>query len=527
MNTALVGRLIQLRYRLLWAKTRSRNGRIALFLTGYLLLILLIVLLGTGGIGAAIVAVRAGKAELVAQALLGGLFVQAIIATNIMGFGMSAVFSDTELRRYPLSALDRRVTRHLSSLLDPFWFLVLALGLGLAVGLYAMGAGNLALGFVAVLLLFAANYLMARILAVWVDRLMATKGGAAVLLIPILLLSIAPGALAPVFRNNPGLVPAILAWLRFTPPFGAAAAMTHADFAGLRGLGLVLVWIAGLAALLVRMEQRPRQRHAAQSSKIVWEGPFDRIGAWFGPALGPLVAHWLCFFCRNQKTRTISLMSLPLLGFLTYQTGAQMSRHGRPEGFFIAGIGTFPAIAFMGISRMAVNPFGYTGGAFRRYFLLPLNPADILRSASYAALVVGGAMLPVAALAWIALSPLRADPRLLIMLLSSGIGGMFLIHGLGLWVMLYNPRKANYNSALGNDLSLGGNILLIGSIVCSMLLPRVVNFFYPAVFSPANWWMLLSVPALGFLFYRTSLNAAGPVFTARREKLLAVVEGKD
>src|SRR5580765_6913345 len=130
MNTALIGELIRLRYQLLWAKTRSRNGRIALFLTGYLLVILLVVLLGTGGVGAAIVAVRAGKAELVARAVLGGLFVQAIIATNIMGFGMSAVFSDTELRRYPLSAVDRRVTRHLSSLLDPFWFLVLALGLG-------------------------------------------------------------------------------------------------------------------------------------------------------------------------------------------------------------------------------------------------------------------------------------------------------------------------------------------------------------------------------------------------------------
>src|SRR5437870_3775542 len=124
-----------------------------------------------GGIGAAMVAVRTGKAELVAQAVLGGLFIQAIIATNIMGFGMSAVFSDTELRRYPLSALDRRVTRHLSSLLDPFWFLVLALGLGLAIGLYAMGPGNLALGLAAVLLLFAANYLLARIIAVLVDRM--------------------------------------------------------------------------------------------------------------------------------------------------------------------------------------------------------------------------------------------------------------------------------------------------------------------------------------------------------------------
>ena len=47
MNTALIGELVRLRYKLLWAKTRSRNGRIALFLAGYLLLVMLIALLAT------------------------------------------------------------------------------------------------------------------------------------------------------------------------------------------------------------------------------------------------------------------------------------------------------------------------------------------------------------------------------------------------------------------------------------------------------------------------------------------------
>ena len=50
-----------LRYKLLWAKTRSRNGRIALFLAGYLLLVALIALLTSGGVGAAIFAIRSGK----------------------------------------------------------------------------------------------------------------------------------------------------------------------------------------------------------------------------------------------------------------------------------------------------------------------------------------------------------------------------------------------------------------------------------------------------------------------------------
>ena len=45
MNTKLIGDLIGLRYKLMWAKTRTRNGKIALFLTGYLLLVLVIALL--------------------------------------------------------------------------------------------------------------------------------------------------------------------------------------------------------------------------------------------------------------------------------------------------------------------------------------------------------------------------------------------------------------------------------------------------------------------------------------------------
>src|ERR1035437_8190738 len=90
MNTSLIGELVKLRYKLLWAKTRSRNGRIALFLAGYLLLVMLIALLTTGGIGAAMLAVRSGKAEKIARGVRTPLFLEAVLAANILGFGMSA-----------------------------------------------------------------------------------------------------------------------------------------------------------------------------------------------------------------------------------------------------------------------------------------------------------------------------------------------------------------------------------------------------------------------------------------------------
>ncbi len=43
MNFQLMGQLVRLRYKLMWAKTRTRNGKIALFFAGYLLLIMFLV----------------------------------------------------------------------------------------------------------------------------------------------------------------------------------------------------------------------------------------------------------------------------------------------------------------------------------------------------------------------------------------------------------------------------------------------------------------------------------------------------
>jgi dolichol kinase len=92
MDTTLIGELIKLRYKLLWAKTRSRNGRIAMFLAGYLILVGVLVLLTTGGFGAALLAVRSGKAQLVAQAVLGGIFLEAAFASTILGWCLAASF---------------------------------------------------------------------------------------------------------------------------------------------------------------------------------------------------------------------------------------------------------------------------------------------------------------------------------------------------------------------------------------------------------------------------------------------------
>jgi hypothetical protein len=528
MNTALIGELVNLRYKLLWAKTRSRNGRIALFLAGYLLLVMVIALLASGGFGAAMLAVRTGKAEQIAQGVLTALFVEALLAANILGFGMSAIFAEIELRRYPLTAADRRIARHLTGILDPFWFLFFALQVGLMVGLYVLGSGSFWFGLAAILLLFAANYLLARVIGQFIDQLMQRKGGAPVLLGLVMALAILPSLAGQAIQKNPAIGAAVVRYLRYSPPFGAAAAMIHPDLTGAYGLATIVVWILGLGALLVWLEKRPPQRQVTESVKIEWDSPFDRVGALFGPRMGPLVGHWLRFYGRNGRTRAFCMLSLPLLAFLTFWIGQKMGPHSLgPHSLFVAALGTVPMATFLGTSRISVNQFGYVGGAFRRYFLLPIDPAATLRAASYAGVAIGASALPIALLAWIIFVPYPFDARMLAMLLCSGITGLFMLNGLGIWVTLFNPRKGNYQSNFGNDLSLGGNILLIGGMMVAMLLPRLLYKFQPTLVSPESWWMFVPLPVLAIAFYLMSLKSAGPVFMSRREQLLAVVEGRN
>jgi hypothetical protein len=74
MNLELIGVLIRLRYKLLWARTRTRNGKIALFMAGYLLLAMVAVLFAMGGLGAGVAAIKSGKGEILAWALLTGIW---------------------------------------------------------------------------------------------------------------------------------------------------------------------------------------------------------------------------------------------------------------------------------------------------------------------------------------------------------------------------------------------------------------------------------------------------------------------
>ncbi len=266
MNRELIGHLIGLRYKLMWAKTRSRGGRIALFVIGYLLFVLVAALLAAGGIGGGIAAVKSGQAGMVARISLSGIFLSAVMWTLLLGFGMNAVFSESELRRYPLSAGDRRLVTFFIGIADPFWFLILLCDLGLSVGIYVFGSASIGLGLPAVLLLVASNYALARTLGMLIDRLAETKMGSSLMLLLIMSVSMLPSILIPLLRHNPALTDRILAVLRFTPPFAAADAITASGTQAYCGIvaGGGLVRGIHVGAGLGGKESLPRPRGTNQ-----------------------------------------------------------------------------------------------------------------------------------------------------------------------------------------------------------------------------------------------------------------------
>jgi hypothetical protein len=522
MNTALLGELVRLRYKLMWAKTRTRNGKMALFFAGYILLIMVIVIFSAGGIGAGIVAVRTGKGYSVAAALLAGMYLQAVLASVLLGFGMNNIFSDSEMRRYPLRAGERLLVRHLIGILDPFWYLILALELGLALGMYIYGAGSFWLGLIGVLLLFLSNYLFARVTGQLVERLVSKKGGSTLLLGLIVCVGMLPGVIGPQLKKGSHPLRPVLELLRFTPPAGAAQAMTHVDLTAFGGLAIVALWIVALTAVLAVLESRPMKVRVAQATKVSWESPFERIGAWLGPENAILVGQWLRFYSRNNRFRMIYPLSIPIVAFLVIA----FPKQGPPDGRFVVALGVFAIAGFMGTIQFSVNLFGYLGGGFRRYMLLPTNPAAVLRTGSYTFLLLGSVLIPAATLVVILFPPVPLDWRGVVMFAGTAVTAMFLMNGIALWVTLLAPRRGDYNHSFGNDLSFGANVVVLGSMFALLFLPRMVAKSWPGAVGPESWWVPIPLAVLAFLFYVISLRQAERKFVALRESLLALMEGK-
>jgi hypothetical protein len=511
--------LLGLRYRLLWAQARTRSGKVVLFAVGYLLVMLAVTLLGVGGLGAAAVAVKGGQAEETARSILGALFLYAMVTSALLGFRIDRAFSEAALRRYPLTALQRAVAQHGAALLDPLWLFVLSLDLGLAVGLSLFGAGHWWLSALAAPLLVVANYAAARLVVGLVERGLCRRAGQLGLLVAGVLL-------AALLLSRSGLRIPVFSQLavvhQVTPSACAAAVMTGSIAARcLVWLTVLLAWGAVLGLALLALERRPPAYRAVAGVRARWEDGYDRIAGLFGSTLGPLVGKQLRQYLRSAHLYLNFPLVIPGLVWFAYQA-IQDAPCDRPTALFLAALGAFSALGVcISTGGLSLNVFGFDGAGFRRYFLLPVRPQTVLLAAALVAMMPGAALLVVALLLWLVLAPGPADLRTLLMLVSSGVGGLFLHPSLGLWSSLLGPRPAPLKPEFGS-LSLVANAVMAVELCWLMGVPFAA-VHWGSVLLRHGWVVPLFAAASAGLFGVT-LAAGGALLVRRRERLLSVID---
>jgi hypothetical protein len=518
--------LLRMRYTLLWAQVRLRQGKIALFIVGYLLVVLIGTLLGVGGIGAALVAVQTGRAEIVARTVLGGFFLDMLAVSVLLGFGLSKIFAEGVLRRYPLTPLEQLTARQLLGVLEPLWLMAAALYCGVAVGFFALGFTVLWIAVPAALLLVVTNYLLARLLQMLIERLLASRGGVLAVLLFIWTCAVGGSMALPALLRNPAARETLLQVLAFTPPFAAAAIISGRGL--LMQVPLLAAWAVGLAAVVWQLDRLPAPSRAIAGAEAAWGGPLDRIAALFPGVESALVAKSLRYYLRTNKVRFPALLTLPMLGFILFAASNTRGRRPPvdPHPAFLAAFFLSFIVTVIGTMHMDNNVFGYERSGFRRFLLAPVPPRSILQSLTVASVLVGSVQIPLAAAGWLLFSPNPGEWRMLVMLLANACIGLFLFRSIALWVSLLSPRRADYFQRIGNQLSVAGNLVAVGSVLIAFVLPQ---FLRQTVITPtllAYWWASpLAVP-VAYALLLWALRSGAGVFFARREQLLAVIEGR-
>jgi hypothetical protein len=455
--------------------------------------------------------------------VLGGLFVNALIASVVTGFGINTAFTDAALRRYALSAHDRLAARHLTGILEPVWLFVLGLDLGLCTGLYVFGAGSFWLGALAVVLLLITDYLLARVLATLIEWLSHVRGGTAILFLMLISVCMLPGLLIPRLAKAHGAKAAMMAMLHYTPPFAAAALMVNAGAGLFHQFGLLAGWIAALLVALAAIEKQAARPRGAVAAAVAWDNRYDRVASIFGPAMAPLIGRSLRYYVRSNKVRFNYIAAIPLLAFLTFNHAAE----GGPLHYFVRALGAFAIAGFLGTAVMCTNQFGFDASGFRRYFLLPIAPGAILRASSYTALFVGSTLVAAALVLWLLFAPVPFDARMAPMLMASGVGGLCLFNALSIWTSLLAARPTNFETTFGNQLSLGANVLLIGGVLGGIFGVVVLDKMAGPAAVLSYWWVSIPAAALAIAFYLYSLRRGTAMFVSRRERLLNVLEGRN
>jgi len=521
--------LVQLRYMLLWANVRTGNGKLAWFFALYLIggLFILFFALGGLGMGAALGAIEADKAEYFARWMLAGLFVNGVGLSLLFGVGPRTAFSEEALRRYPLNAGERFLVRQVIGILDPIWLLLIAATFGLAIGFILLGNGSVIRTLLAAVIFLIANYVATILLLTVVGLVMETRTGSSALgLVVLALVSFGPLTIVLALQSkNFSLWHALDNTLRYLPP-GAAAGVIVSDSFGyvVKCLLLLLLWSAAMVWALQKLEKRPRAVQAPTSSQIVRQGFYDQIGdllgGLFGQQYAPLISKSLRYQLRCNMI-LFSLLTAPVVLLFVPQlmlNSQNQSMVGMPLMlFYMLGAATAAMIVF--------NTFGYDEAGIRRYAIVPATFVAALRAGNLASLLLRLIAVLVTFALWMAVYGRSADWRMVVLMFNLSWVGVFLFNAVGFWTSVYSPKRMNFDAMWNNRLSAGGNIALISGMVPPMLVIGLTGGKLGIAFMLHFWWLSIPVLALCIGIYVFSFHGIAGPLRARREELINLIAG--
>ncbi|MGH9838989.1 MAG: hypothetical protein ACREEM_09405 [Blastocatellia bacterium] len=515
--------LIKLRYRLIWAQSRTRNGRIALLFLLYMLGGSIALLFLLSGFGATIADDVFGQNGFFARWMLAGFFINGVGLSLLFGVGVREAFSDESLRHYPFSVRERFAVRQLIGLLDPIWLILITGVIGAVIGFAWLKKGVLFMGLIGALLFICANYLTTSVLLLVIGLMMRTRRGSAVLGgLALALVTIGSAAVSVVsVARSEWVWRQLDTFLSFTPP-GAAAAMMVGEsvFQVLGSLLFLVAWCVALALILKKLESLPPASNTDYAGESAWDGLCDQAARPFGPTYAPFVGKSLRYHLRCNMIR-FSLLTSPL--FVLF--GKFMIPGRSLNGELIITFALFFMTSAATGAAMMLNLFGFDSAGIRRYAVLPSTFAVALRAGSFASLLLRALVMLTALALWAVLSREHITARIALLVLSIIVASLFLFNALGLWTSVLAAKRSDLESMWNNRLSFGGNVVMLGG----MAIPYVIAVMASERVSPAEaarfWWVpaLLMILCIGFYAY--SLKAIEPVLESRKERLINLIAG--
>lgn len=520
MNSRIIT-LLKFRYSLLWAQVRTSRGQIALLFFVYLVLLLVAVFMVLGGFGAAIAGAQTGRAEEIARGLLAGLMTSGIMSSLFFGIGPKAAFSDAVLRRYPLTALERLAVRHFLGIIDPIWAMVLASTFGFAIGLVILGQASLLWALTGAFSFVAVSYLVAILALSLLDRILQSREGSSALKMVTLGLMTFSALGVSWFLERGGremLIPLSRALIAAPPGVAARLITTRTFSTGLIEFGLLLGWGTALLILVYLVESLPKSSSVSQTGSIDWENGYDRLAKLLGGRYPSLFAKSLRYHLRSNRVR-FGLLSSPVIVLL----GKVMARDSLTSIEFYFALGFLVAIS-SGASVISLNHYGVDGQGVVRYGLIPSSFAAPVRAGSLVAIFLGLVLVAPTILLWVVVTDLQIDWRMIVMLAGSGILGSFIFAGAGMLTTVLSPRRGDFSSIMGNQLSLGANIFVMAVVIAvfslsfsltSVRIERVLSY----------WWVSIAAVLPGLILYVLAWRLVGPLANARRERLIKQIGG--